>query len=303
LSRPHLGWGPGQPPRGPLNWVAGAALIGLVACVAPEPPPAAPVVEAPPPRAVRPHELTGTEFALSVDPLPEDEQHARAATALLDGKAPRFLDQLARIELRARDAAGVALHGAAWVTVDYLSVGTDDDHLVVPLDLPSALAVARARKAVLPTPRLVDAIWEQADVTVPPDPLPPTDHMRGMAYSLFHRDLVRRRLPAFAQGLLVAGHKKDLVLTKELGRRRERVAIYGWHQPDGVPIQPVSVWHGAHYADYSHGVRLVAEQVEVDGRAMSIYDALMHPSYAWLFSDEGPMPEARRLMEGPAPRY
>jgi len=266
-------------------------------CAAPPPPP-----EPPPPVAPEPVSITGTEHALVVEPLPEDEQHRAALQALLAGHSPGFLDQLARIELRHRSDDGVLHRGTAWVTVDYLSIGTDEDHLVVPLDLPTALAVARDRGMLLPTPKLVDAIWEQADLRVAPDPMPPTERMRSMDYSLRHRDRIAQRLPRFARGLLVAGHKKDLVLTRKLLRRRERVAIYGWHRPDGTPIQPVSTWHGASYADYSHGVRLVSEDVIVDGQPMSLYDALADPVLAWVFSAEGPLP-ARRLMRGPASRY
>jgi hypothetical protein len=60
-----------------------------------------------------------------------------------------------------------------------------------------------------------------------------------------------------AGGVLLAGHKKDLVLTRKLATRPNRVAIYGWHQLSGEPIQPVSTVHVAEYADYSHGVRLI----------------------------------------------
>jgi hypothetical protein len=213
------------------------------------------------PEVVTPHyaepvRVTGTEHALRVEPFPEVEQHRRAYEALMDGQLPHFLEQWASVDLTHRDTHGVLHTGTAWVTVDYLSIGTDEDHLIVPLDLPTAMAIARERNAVLPTKRLVDAIWEQADLRVEPSPLPPTDEMRSMAYSLHHRDAVARQVPAVTQGLLIAGHKKDTVLTPDLGRRRERVAIYGWHRPNGEPIQPLSLWHGAHYSDYSHGVRL-----------------------------------------------
>jgi len=251
-----------------------------------------------PPRVPRPREplrITGTEHALVVEPLPEPEQKRRAVGALLAGEMPAFLDQLASVELRHRDAEGRLHEATAWVTVDYLSVGTDEDHLIVPLDLPGAMAVARDRGMLLPTPKLVDAIWEQADLRITPDPMPPGDHMRSMAYSLEHRDRIAARMPRFARGLLVAGHKKDLVLSKKLLRRRQRVAIYGWHRPDGTPIQPVSTWHGESYADYSHGVRLVSEEVVVDGEPMNLYDVLADPVLSGLFSDEGPLP-VERLM-------
>lgn len=40
---------------------------------------------------------------------------------------------------------------------------------------------------------------------------------------------------------LLAGHKKDLVLTRRLVGRPDRVAIYDWHRLDGRPIHPLSM--------------------------------------------------------------
>ena len=74
---------------------------------------------------------------------------------------------------------------------------------------------------------------------------------------------------------LVAGHKKDLVVTPELMDRPDRVAIYGWHLADGKPIQPVYLGHVDHYEDYSHGVRLVHPIAMVNGHPVpldSLYD-------------------------------
>jgi hypothetical protein len=47
--------------------------------------------------------------------------------------------------------------------------------------------------------------------------------------------------------------------------------------------------HGAGYADYSHGIRLVSQKVLMDGKLLSIFDVLKDPELASLLSDEGPM--------------
>jgi len=65
------------------------------------------------------------------------------------------------------------------------------------------------------------------------------------------------------------------------------VAIYGWHWPWGSPIQPLSTVHGARYADYSHGVRLVSETVLIDDEPRQISTVLEDPDLAGLLSDEG----------------
>ena len=64
--------------------------------------------------------------------------------------------------------------------------------------------------------------------------------MRSSDYYLHHQRLIEEQLAGHPRGELVAGHKKDLVLTNRLWWRRDRVAIYGWHQGRGQPIQPLS---------------------------------------------------------------
>ena len=65
---------------------------------------------------------------------------------------------------------------------------------------------------------------------------------------------------------------------------------------NGAPIQPLSTVHGACYADYSHGIRLVSETVVVDGKTRSVYDVLLDPVLSKVLSDEGPIPHLRELM-------
>ena len=97
-------------------------------------------------------------------------------------------------------------------------------------------------------------------------------------------------------GTLVSGHKKDLVISPRLTSNPEKLAIYGWHQLNGVPIQPLSTVHGACYADYSHGIRLVSETALVDGERRSIYDLLDDPDLAGIVSDEGPIRNLRTFV-------
>ena len=86
------------------------------------------------------------------------------------------------------------------------------------------------------------------------------------------------------------------MLTNLLASNPGRIAIYGWHRLNGSPIQPLSTVHGACYADYSHGIRLVSETALVDGKATSVYDMLQDPVLARVLSDEGPIPHVRELI-------
>ena len=75
-----------------------------------------------------------------------------------------------------------------------------------------------------------------------------------------------------------------------------RVAIYGWHRGADEPIQPLSTRHGARYADYSHGVRLVSDTVYVNGMPRKMTEVLEDSVLASRLTDEVPWTEvAKRL--------
>jgi hypothetical protein len=90
-------------------------------------------------------------------------------------------------------------------------------------------------------------------------------------------------------GSLLSGDKKDVVMSNRSALSLGRIAIYGWHRGPGQPIQPLSTVHGANYADYSHGIRLISEWALVNGKLQSIRELLLNPSTARLLSDEGPI--------------
>ena len=91
-------------------------------------------------------------------------------------------------------------------------------------------------------------------------------------------------LNAFPLGTLVAGHQKDVVLTPQLTEGSGNVAIYGWHRPNGTPIQPLYTGHAETWIDYSHGIRLVAQKVCLNGQASDVARILADPQTASLLS-------------------
>ena len=88
---------------------------------------------------------------------------------------------------------------------------------------------------------------------------------------------------------MIAGIKKDVVMTNRLKEKPNRVAIYGWHYPTGRPIQPLYVGHTHWHVDYSHGIRLMSRQVVVDDQPMQVRDVLRHKELCVLLSNEGPI--------------
>lgn len=243
----------------------------------------------------RPAQARGaSEVIAAIAGLGDHERDAAIRRELLAGNLPPFLRRAVPASLSARASDGRLVRLTLCVLSDYLGLGSERDFVLVPLGLDSALAVASRFGFTLPTRRIVDLLYRQAAVRLRPQPLPPGDHMRSTAYLQQHDALVaQQRAAQGAQpGDLIAGHKKDLVMSGKLWQQPGRVAIYGWQRADGTPIQPLSTVHGARYADYSHGVRLVSQTVFVDGRPRSIFEVLADPQLAPLLSDEGPLPQA-----------
>ena len=247
---------------------------------------------------------TGSEFVRHTAALSEPEREAVIAAQLMAGNLPGFLRHLKPVMLHGQLPGGEAVEITICVTPDYLALGSDTDFLRIPMGLRTALATAARFGFVLPTPKMVDAIYDQAEVHLRPQPLPPGPEMRSNSYYWEHEQRIReQRLALHAPlGALTAGQKKDLVFTNWLWGKAGRVAIYGWHQHAGAPIQPLSTVHGARYADYSHGVRLVSAVAFVNGRARSILEILVHPWLAGIVSDEGPIIRVASLItSAPAP--
>jgi hypothetical protein len=100
-------------------------------------------------------------------------------------------------------------------------------------------------------------------------------------------------LKNFPLGALVAGHQKDVVVCAGLANAPGKVAIYGWHRTNGVPIQPLYLGHAAAWVDYSQCTRLVANTMTVNGKNTTIPQVLADPELCGLLSDEGTLSEPR----------
>jgi hypothetical protein len=252
--------------------------------------------------------MTGSEFAGSISAVQGREREQAILDQLLIGNIPDFLRELKPVQLVHRFENGRTVKtvtATIFVTPDYLAVGSDEDFLSIPMNYYTAAEVASTFGFVLPTKKMVDAIYDQSDFHLTPEPMPACPQMCSTAYYVKHNTRIeeQRRIINCPLGALVSGHKKDVVLTTRLARNIGKIAIYGWHRRSGEPIQPLSTVHGARYADYSHGIRLVSETVLIDGQPCSIYDVLEDPILAAVLSDEGPIRSVRRFMapRGPEP--
>jgi hypothetical protein len=246
---------------------------------------------------------TGSEFLSHYELARLPEREAAARSLISSGDVPGFLRQLCPVEVT-NVVAGKTNVGKFFVTADYFAVGSDEDYLLMPLTPQTAQWIADSLDCTLPTRRMVDAIYAAAGLKLAPSPIPPGPQMTTLAAFSLHNEMVRTQRAAFAQshplGTLVAGHKKDVVISAKLTYLTNRVAICGWHRSDGTPIQPLYAGHSASWVDYSHGIRLVHRLMFVNGEEKQVREVLANPELAGLISDEGVILNSRYPTDAPA---
>jgi hypothetical protein len=231
---------------------------------------------------------TGVGFLDTTRSLSRAAREEAIYEAISVGAVPSFAHSFVEVQLVRGEHIGVVQ-----VAIDYAAIGTDDDFVRIPMSPITAQRLADVFGYVLPTKKLVDAIYRAAVVKLAPSPLTPGPQMMSNDYYRRHHEAIEKQGAGRATGELVAGHKKDVVVTKRLVQRPDRVAIYGWHRLDGRPIQPLSLVHEASYADYSHGIRWVGGTMLVNGVERRVGDVLRDPEMAILISDEGVLASPR----------
>ncbi|HWX19576.1 MAG TPA: hypothetical protein VN578_06685 [Candidatus Binatia bacterium] len=242
------------------------------------------------------HAPTGTEFAEQIAPLDLETRETEILSQITSGNIPPFLRHLCPVQV-INVFAGCTNTATFFVTPDYLAIGSDADYLLTPISPNTTQRIADALNCSLPTRKMVDDIYAAAPVKLSPLPIPPSPAMTTSEIFRQHNASVRtqrtEQLAAHPLGALVAGHKKDVVLSAKLATAPGKVAIYGWHKTNGLPIQPLYLGHTAAWVDYSQCSRLVQQQMLVNGRTTSVASVLADPSLAGLLSDEGPLANPR----------
>jgi hypothetical protein len=252
------GWGTFGGPRAYAKWV--------------QPAPGIP----PRPKAA----VGGTAFLKSLEKLTPAAREEAIAREILGGNVPEFLRTFHKITVRANERTAVFE-----VMPDYLAVGSDTDFVRMPMTPQTAARIADAFGCALPTRKIVDDVYRAATVKLDPKPL--TEARESPATFLHHNDLIEEQRAGRRLGELVAGVKKDVVVSNRLAEKPSRVAIYGWHTADGKPIQPLTIVHRDTYVDYSHGVRLMRRTVTVDGQPRDVRHVVYSAALSTLLSDEG----------------
>lgn len=233
---------------------------------------------------------SGSQFKDEILSLPRDVRETAIYSEITTGNVPDFIRNLKPVTISSN--INGQLHTAViYVTPEYMAVGSDADYFRMPMTPVLAQRIADATSTTLPTRKMVNAIWAAAPCKLSPSPIPPSPAMITVPVFWDHQLAVQAQRDAKPNPLgdLVAGHKKDVIITPRLHdpANPDRVAIYGWHQSNGVPIQNIYLGHAETYADYSHGIRLVNNQMLLDGVAVMVQDVLTSSGMGILLNDEG----------------
>jgi hypothetical protein len=228
--------------------------------------------------------MTGSAFIASIATLSRTAREEAIRRELMAGNIPSFLRRLSTIETSTTDSLGVLRTLRYEVMPDYLAIGSDGDFVRMPMTPYTAQAFCDAFGFVLPTRKMVNDIWKSARVQLEPAPL--TELRESPQTFLQHHRIIESQLGNRDRSSLLAGHKKDVVITDRLLERPNRVAIFGWHRTNGAPIQPLYVGHVDWYVDYSHGVRPVRRAMSLDGVTTTFDKFIGNSSLRQLVTDE-----------------
>ncbi len=236
---------------------------------------------------------SGTEVVDLLATRNLEEREYQIWEEIQSGNLPLFLHQFVPVNFHVQlndETYFVTLY----VLPDYIALGSDTDYFYCPMTPILAQKIADSLGCSLPTRKIVDQIWEQAPLKLTPAPIPPSDIMTTIPVFFQHSNMIHSQrdsyLDEFPLGTLVGGHKKDVIVSNRIFNNQSKVVIYGWHQPDGNPIQPLYAGHANWYADYSHGIRLIHNRCIVNGSTTTVKEILVDQTlYALLSDEDGPM--------------
>lgn len=174
------------------------------------------------------------------------------------------------------------------VSSDFLKIQSER----VPMAAYVAQAACDALGALLPTPKIVEAIDAAATIVAMPTRPPDGNKQLSAEWIAWCEEETQRRMVGISG--LVAGHRKDVVIVRAMAGRPGRVWIFGARWPDGRRIEVTA--HGGHeaaYNDYSHGTRAIRDACLVNGEPASVSEILKDPARAGWLSSEGALTVVR----------
>lgn len=131
---------------------------------------------------------------------------------------------------------------------------------LAPIGIGEALEFAKTHELVVPTPRMVDAIWQASDLKLDPHPQAHDGTLKTMnSRALTDRQnaYINEQIAGRPFELLGGTHKDVVFIDNAFGKAVNKPGIYGWHKRDGSVIQSPMWGHALSWKDYSQGLRLI----------------------------------------------
>lgn len=251
--------------------------------------------------------ITGSQFIQKIMPFKTDDpgRNKIILEEFKNGNVPSFLRKFVPITIKNNN-----MEITYNVSPDYMCIGSDQDYVRVSMNGDTSQKVADMFNCILPTKKMVDDIHKNAKIKLSPAAMSGGATVSGKHYSgkefinqkMQHADsleehnrMVERQLAKnkdYKPGDLVAGNKKDIIISDLLAKNPDRVNIYGWHYENGKKIQNSSTIHERAYQDYSHGIRLIDRLCTIKvgdspPKQMDLSDVLRDKELAGLVSDQG----------------
>ncbi|PID63155.1 MAG: hypothetical protein CR986_00355 [Ignavibacteriae bacterium] len=242
----------------------------------------------------RPEEAaSASEFVNQAKNLNLIDREKAIVKELISGNAPSFSRNLKAIDFT-KIINNKTYKVRCFVALDYLAIGSDEDYLYIPITPSTAQFLSDKFNCMLPTKKLVDIIYNNSEIKLIPQPIPPSDKMTTMQVFFQHTDSIKKQIEEInldrEENNIIAGHKKDIIISNKIynhNRGFDPVVIYGWHRGINNPIQPLYNGHNSMYVDYSHGIRFIYNYAIVNGDTLSIREILKDSELSNLFSNEG----------------
>ncbi|MBC7696036.1 MAG: T9SS type A sorting domain-containing protein [Burkholderiales bacterium] len=234
--------------------------------------------------------MNGSQFVAAITALSFTNKENVILQEVIKGNVPNFYRNLSAVTSTAV-ISGVTQSITYYVIPDYLAIGCDTNYFLCPMSPIVATKIADSIGCTLPTRKMVNDIYAQATLKLPPLTIPASGSMTTVQAFDQHNSMVYSQrsasLTAYPLGTLVGGDKKDVVISNMIYTTANRVVIYGWHTSVGNPIQPMSNVHSDTYMDYSHGMRFIQNDVLYNGTPTTIKAILQSSVLNPLLSDEG----------------
>jgi hypothetical protein len=235
--------------------------------------------------------LTGSKFIKQMEELTFEQREAEIYNQISIGNIPEFMRTLTKITSTFTDTLGDNHLCIYEVMPDYLSIGSNEDFCRVPMGPITAQKLADLFGSTMPTSKLVDDIYINSAIKLEPVTYKPEGEQNTLVSKFIdHNQAIENQRNSMERvlGQLVGGIKKDIVISNKIidPNRPNHVVIYGWHQLNGIAIQPLTNIHKNSYVDYSHGIRFLNQEILIDGSIRNIKSILKDPLLYKLLSNE-----------------